>query len=85
MNTRTKSTSRKTKKTTGSEEWAQYVVPLGGTGWLVKDSRAKKFTVITDNKREAVMIARSIAKRKGTALVVHARDGSVQERTSYAV
>jgi ribosomal protein L32E len=62
----------------------QYVLPLGGNGWVVKNNKAAKFTVITDSKREAISIARNIAKNKQIELVVHGRDGSVEIRENYA-
>lgn len=67
------------------KEVAEYVIPLGGTGWVVKNSHAKKFTVISDSKREAVKIARSLAKQHHRKLVIFARDGSIQQQFSYAV
>jgi hypothetical protein len=68
-----------------AEEAAEYVIPLGGTGWVVKSSDAKEFTAISDSKREAVKIARSLAKQYGRLLVVFAKDGSIQQQVSYAV
>jgi len=61
----------------------QYVIPLGGTGWVVKSSKAKKFTVITDSKREAVSIARNLAKTQHVILEIHGRDGGIEKRESY--
>jgi Uncharacterized protein conserved in bacteria (DUF2188) len=75
----------KSKNGTSVKETAEYVIPLGGTGWVVKSSNAKKFTVISDSKREAVKIARSLAKRRHRKLVVFAKDGSIQQQVSYAV
>jgi ribosomal protein L32E len=63
----------------------QYVLPLGGSGWVVKNNKAAKFTVITDSKREAISIARNIAKNKQIELVVHGRDGSIEIRENYAI
>ena len=57
----------------------QHVIPLGN-GWVVKTGNSKTFTVITDNKKEAVEIAKSIAKTKKSAVVVHGRFGAI-ERT----
>jgi uncharacterized protein YdaT len=72
------------KGMTGSIKDIQYVIPLGN-GWIVKNSHSAKFIVITDSKKEAVMIATSIAKNKGTELIVHAKDGSIQKRISYVL
>lgn len=60
----------------------QYVLPLGN-GWAVKTNIASKFTVITDSKREAISIARAIARNKKTDLVVHGRDGNIEIQESY--
>lgn len=67
-----------------ANEAIEYVLPLGGNGWVVKNSKATKFTVITDSKREAVSIARNIAKQKQIELVVHGRNGQVEIRENYA-
>jgi len=61
----------------------QLVLPLGGTGWMVKASNAKTFTVITDSKTEAVSIARNIARHKHTQMVVYGRNGSIQKTENY--
>lgn len=63
---------------------AEHVIPLGN-GWVVKNSAADKFTVISDSKTEAVRIATQIAKQKGLVLVIHAKDGSIQRQVSYAL
>jgi hypothetical protein len=77
-----KSTAKSAAKT---KEAVEYVLPLGGTGWVVKNSKTKKFTAILDNKREAVKIARSLAKQYGRELVIFGRDGNIQQQISYAV
>jgi ribosomal protein L32E len=61
----------------------EHVLPLGGTGWMVKNSEAKDFTAITDSKKEAIAIAREIAKSKGGILIVHAKDGSIKTKESF--
>ena len=40
-------------------------------------------TVITKTKKEAVGIARLIAKSYKSELVIHGRDGRIQDRDSY--
>lgn len=54
-------------------EWQ--IVNNWNNGWMVKNSASSKFTVITDNKREAITIAREIAKSKGRELIIHGKDG----------
>jgi hypothetical protein len=61
----------------------QYVLPLGN-GWVVKSNNAVRFTIITDSKREAITVAREIATRRRGELVIHGKDGKIQDRQSYA-
>jgi hypothetical protein len=77
--------SKRVKKVPARVSSIQYVLPLGGNGWVVKNNKAAKFTVITDSKREAISIARNIAKNKQIELVVHGRDGSVERRENYTI
>ena len=62
----------------------QYVLPLGN-GWVIKASKSSKFIAITDSMAEAISIARTIARTKGTQLVVHGKNGAVQMRENYVV
>ena len=76
---------RKTRKEVSRKrKAAEHVIPLGN-GWVVKNSEAKKFTVISDSKKEAVKIATQIARQNGLELVIHAKDGSIQRQVSYAL
>jgi Uncharacterized protein conserved in bacteria (DUF2188) len=80
---KSKKIGRKTvKRSSTRKKTTEHVIPLGN-GWVVKNSDADKFTVISDSKTEAVKIARQIAKQKGLDLVIHAKDGSIQEQISY--
>jgi hypothetical protein len=72
------------KGSLASKKISEIVLPLGN-GWVVKNSNARKFTVILDSKTEAVKIATQIAKDKGIELVIYAKDGSIQRQVSYAV
>jgi len=60
----------------------QHVVPLG-KGWAVKREGSSKYTAITENKRDATTIARSIAKHNKSELVIHGKDGKIQDKDSY--
>ncbi len=85
MNRKTKNTIPKiAKKKSAPATQVQYVFPIGN-GWLVKNSAKAKFTVITDNKREAVTIARNIARLKHIELIVYYKNGNIQEKVSYAL
>lgn len=71
-------------KAASSNGSVQHVVPLGN-GWVVKTANSKTFTVITDNKKEAVEIARSIAKTKRSSIVVHGKFGVIERTESFGV
>jgi hypothetical protein len=60
----------------------QHVVPLG-RGWAVKKEGSDRLTIITAIKKEAVIVAREIARNQRSGLVIHGRDGRVQNRSSY--
>jgi hypothetical protein len=78
-------TTKSAKGRSATKKAAEYVIPLGGTGWVVKNSEAKEFTAISDTKSEAVKIARALAKQYGRKLIVFAKDGSIQQQVSYAI
>ena len=58
----------------------QHVVPLGN-GWAVKGEGSRKFTVITETQRDAITVARGIAKNNHSQIVIHRKDGSKQNVT----
>ena len=60
----------------------QHVVPLGN-GWAVKKEGSGRFTVITETKKEAVEVAREIAKHNQSELIIHGKDGKIQDKDSY--
>ena len=60
----------------------QHVVP-NGNGWSVRSAGASRATGIYETQREAVDVARSRARRQGTELYIHGRDGRIRERDSY--
>jgi hypothetical protein len=74
------------KKTMGqlavSPKGEQHVIPLGN-GWVVKTQSSKTFTVITDNKKDAVEIATSIAKTKKSAVIVHGKFGAIERTEAF--
>ena len=72
------------KAKTAKEKEIEYVLPLGN-GWMVKNSTRSKFTLISDNKREAVSVARSIAKRKLIELIIYNKAWKVEEKVNYAI
>ena len=61
---------------------AQHVVPRGGK-WAVRKSGADRVTRRYDTQREAIEAGREIARRQGTELYIHGKDGRIRERDSY--
>jgi len=60
----------------------QHVMPLGN-GWAVKGEGNKNFTVITETQRDAITVARAIAKNNKSKLVIYGKDGKIREKDSY--
>lgn len=60
----------------------QHVIPLGN-GWAVKAEGKNKLTIITETKREATFVARSIAKNNKSEIIIHGKDGKTQSKKSY--
>lgn len=62
----------------------QHVVPnTNGKGWAVKGEGNTKYTKITNTKQEAIDYAREIAKNQEAELVIHGKDGKIQDKDSY--
>lgn len=61
----------------------QHVVPDKNGGWNVKGAGNSKSTAHTDNKQDAIEIAREIAKNQQSELVIHGKDGRIQDKDSY--
>ena len=59
-----------------------HVTPNRGK-WAVREAGSPKASRVVETQREAIDIARERAKRNGTELYVHGRDGRIRERSSY--
>jgi hypothetical protein len=57
---------------------ALHVVPKSD-GWLVTASGAHQFTQQFSRKEDAVHFGESAARKKGTALIIHERDGRITD------
>ncbi|CDQ41016.1 MULTISPECIES: DUF2188 domain-containing protein [Virgibacillus] len=64
-------------------EEGEHVVAHEG-GWAVRSSNGKKPSNVFQDKHGAIQRARKIAKNKGTYLIVHRQDGSIEEKKKYA-
>lgn len=60
----------------------QHVIPLGN-GWAVKREGSKRFTVITETQKDAITVARGIARNNKSEIVIHSRDGKIRDKDSY--
>lgn len=60
-----------------------HVVPNQKGGWDVKKEGAKKSSVHTDTKKDAVDKGRSISKNQGSEFIVHGKDGKIQKSDSH--
>ena len=61
---------------------AQHVVPRDGK-WAVRRTGAVRVTQRFDTQGEAIEAGRDIARKQGTELYIHGRDGRIRERSSY--
>jgi hypothetical protein len=60
----------------------QHVTPRGGK-WQVKGAGSSRATIITSTQREAIQVAKTIAKNQGSELFIHNKHGQIRERNSY--
>ncbi|MBB6450548.1 uncharacterized protein YdaT [Geomicrobium halophilum] len=61
----------------------QFVTPHQDGGWAVQAEGAFQASDVFDNKKEAVKRGREIARNKGTQLIIHRQDHSVEETQNY--
>jgi hypothetical protein len=61
---------------------SQHVVPTP-KGWSVRRYGANRATRVFDRQEDAVAFARELAKKEGTELYLHRRDGTVGQTESY--
>ena len=60
----------------------QHVVPRDG-GWAVRKAGSVKVTKKFKTQKEVIKAARDIAKKQGTELYIHKKNGLIRERDSY--
>ena len=60
----------------------QHVTPKGNM-WQVKGAGNSKATVIVPTQKEAINIAKGIAKNQGSELIIHGRNGQIREKNTY--
>lgn len=60
----------------------QHVVPHG-KDWAVKGAGNEKKTRIVSTQKEAIVIAREIAKNQQSELVIHNKEGKIRDKDSF--
>ena len=60
-----------------------HVVPRND-GWIVRKEGTIQPTSVHRTQKDAVAVARKIAREQNTQLVIHGRNGRVRERNSYS-
>lgn len=52
-------------------------------GWQVKGAGNSKATVVVDTQKEAIKVAKEIAKNQESEVVIHGTDGKIRDKDSY--
>ena len=60
----------------------QHVVPRDGR-WAVRRTGADRVTRSFDTQREAIDLARELARSQKAKLYIHGKDGRIRQRDSY--
>lgn len=61
----------------------QHVTPHSNGGWQVKGAGNSKATVRTNTQKQAIDIAREIARNQESELVIHRPNGQIRDKDSY--
>lgn len=60
----------------------QHVVP-SDSGWAIRSAGSKKATKVFPTQKEAIKAGQTIARRQGSELLIHGRDGRIREKNTY--
>ena len=60
-----------------------HVVPDGDKGWNIKKGGGQKVIKHFDRKQDAVDHAREISKNQESELIIHKKDGTIQNSDSH--
>ena len=61
----------------------QHVVPNPNVGWCFIGAGNSKTTKNITTKKEAIEVAKEIAKNQKSELIIHGKDGKIQDKDSY--
>ncbi len=62
---------------------SKHVVPSTSGGWAVKNAGSSRASKVFTTQAAAATYARGAAKKAGTELFVHGKDGTIKERNTY--
>jgi len=62
---------------------SKHVVPSPSSGWAVKNSGSSRASKTFDTQAEAIKYGRDTAKKQGTELYIHGKDGTIKNKNSY--
>jgi hypothetical protein len=62
---------------------SKHVAPNPSGGWSVRNSGAIRASRTFDTQDQAITYAREAAKKVGTELYIHGRDGTIKNKNSY--
>lgn len=54
------------------------------SGWVVKSSGSVRATKVFSTQSDAISVARNFAKKSGTAIVIHGKDGKIRDINRYS-
>lgn len=60
----------------------QHVVPVG-SDWGIRGEGNSRLTSVYENKTDALQAGREIAINQQSELVIHGRDGKIQDKDSF--
>jgi hypothetical protein len=61
----------------------QHATPHPQGGWQVKGAGNSRATVRTDTQKQAITIARQIARNQNSECLIHGKNGQIRARDSY--
>lgn len=61
----------------------QHVTPHPQGGWQVKGEGNSRATARTTTQKEAIELARGIARNQGSEVVIHRPDGRIRDKDSH--
>jgi uncharacterized protein YdaT len=61
----------------------RYVIPFEGGKWAIKNEGNERVEKVFNNKKEALVQARTEARQANASLTIQKRDGKVEKRISY--